>query len=125
MTASALEFLDNLGRNGHQPLLNRVSATVRFDITDGGRTEHRYVSIDHGDIRVSQENAPADCVLAGDREVFDAMVSGRMTLVVALLRGELAVDGDPELMVLTQRVFPGPPAGPSGRETVAGARRSS
>jgi hypothetical protein len=115
MTTSTAEFFDNLGRRGHEPLLARVSATVRFDIADGERTEHRLVRIDHGDIRVSADNESADCVLAGDRAVFDAIVGGRM----------LAVDGDPELLVLTQRLFSGPAAGPSRRDAVAGGSRTS
>jgi putative sterol carrier protein len=125
MTESSAEFFDDLGRRGHEPLLQRVSATVRFDITDGERTEHRLVRIDHGDIRVSADNEPADCVLGGDRAVFDAIVGGRMTAMVALLLGVLAVDGDPELLVLTQRLFPGPAAGSARRDAVAGGSRTS
>jgi hypothetical protein len=119
MTASIVEFLDDLGRrDGHEPLLARVSATVRFDITDGARTEHRLLTVDHGEVRVSDETPMADCVMGGDRAVFDAMLAGRTTAMAALLRGELAVRGDPELLVLIQRVFPGRPA-------VAGEGRSS
>jgi hypothetical protein len=39
-------------------MLERLTATVRFDILDGDRTEHRLVRIDHGDIRVSQGTRP-------------------------------------------------------------------
>src|SRR6266511_637094 len=73
MTAPTVKFFDNLSRRGHEPLLEKVSAKVRFDITDG----------------------------------------------------ELTVDGDPELLVLAGRLFPGPPAGSSGREASARGRRSS
>ena len=125
MTASTIQFFDDLGSRGHQPLLERVSATVRFDITDGGRTLHRLTTIDHGDIRVSEADQPADCVIEGDREAFDALVTGRMSAMVALLRGQLTVEGDPELMVLTQRLFPGPSVNPSGHADVPGGRRSS
>ena len=125
MTTSTVEFFDNLARRGHEPLLERVSATVRFDITDGERTEHRLVRIDHGDIRVAADNEPADCVLGGDRATFDAIVAGRMTVMVALLLGVLAIDGDPELLVLTQRLFPGPAPASSRRDAVAAERRTS
>jgi putative sterol carrier protein len=125
MTTPTAEFFDNLGHRGHEPLLARVSATVRFDIADGERTEQRLVRIDHGDIRVSADSEPADCVLAGDRAVFDAIVGGRMTAMVALLLGVLAVDGDAELLVLTQRLFSGPAAGSSRRDAVAGGSRTS
>ena len=113
MTASIVEFLDDLGRrDGHEPLLARVSATVDFDITDGGRTEHRSLRVDHGEVRVSGDSAMADCVIGGDRRVFDDMLTGRTTAMAALLRGELAVQGDPEFLVLLQRVFPGRAADP-------------
>jgi hypothetical protein len=123
MTASTVEFFDDLGRRGHQPLLERVSATVRFDVIDGGRTEHRLIVIDHGDVRVSAGDEPADCVLSGDRAVFDAIVSGRASGMAALLRGALAVDGDPELLVLAQRLFPGSRS--SGRDAAGAERRTS
>ena len=125
MTASTVEFFDVLGRRGHEPLVARIGASVRFDVSDGDRTVHWLVRIDHGDIRVSTEHAPADCVVAADRTVFDAVVGGRMTVMVALLRGALDFDGDPKLLVLSQRLFPGPPIGPSGRDVVAEARSSS
>jgi len=124
MTARTAAFFDDLGRRGFEPLLRRVSATVRFDIADGERTEHRLVRIDHGDLRVSAEHEPADCVIGGDRSVFDAIVGGQITGMVAVLLGVLAVEGDPELMVLTQRLFPGPASGPSGRDVVVGRRTS-
>ena len=107
MAVSTAEFLDELGRRGHERFLERVQATVRFDITDGERTEHRLARIDHGDIAVSAEDTPADCVMRADRPVFDAVVDGRMTAMAALLRGRLSIDGDPELLVLTQRLFHG------------------
>lgn len=125
MAASVFEFLDDVGRRGHEPLLERVRATVRFDVTSGGRTEHRLARIDHGDVRVSAENAPADCVMGADRAVFDAIVDGRTSVMASLLRGTLAVDGDPELLVLTQRLFHGPPVGSSGGKAVTEGRRPS
>ena len=33
-------------------MLGRLSVTVRWDILDGDRIEHRLVRIDHGDVRV-------------------------------------------------------------------------
>jgi putative sterol carrier protein len=124
MTGPSAEFFDDVSRRGHEPLLERVSATVRFDITTGERTEHRLLRIDGGDIRVSMDDGPADCVVGADAVVVDAIVSGRMTVMVALLRGVLTLDGDPELLVLTQRLFPGPAAGSSRGDALAeGSRR--
>jgi putative sterol carrier protein len=136
MTASTAEFFDKLSRRGHEPLLEKVRATVRFDISDSERTEHWLVRIDHGDIWVSGENVPADCVISCERPVFDAVFAGRMSPLAALLRGAMAVDGDPQLLVLTQRLLPGQPhetpdrtpdqpPGRSPRHAAAGKRRSS
>jgi putative sterol carrier protein len=124
MTASTIDFFDNLSHRGHEPLLERVTATVRFDITSGGRTEHRVTRIDHGDIGVSAEDGPADCVMRGDRAVFDAIIGGQMTAMAALLRGMLAVEGDSELLVVTQRLFPGKSPDTTGSNSVSGVRGS-
>jgi putative sterol carrier protein len=105
MATPIIEFLDELPGHGRDPLLERLRAAVRFDIIDGERTEHRLVRIDHGDIAVSTENAPADCVLRAAGRTFEAVVDGRMSPMAALLRGCLSVTGDPELLVLTQRLF--------------------
>jgi hypothetical protein len=120
---STAAFLEGLGRRGHEPLLERVQATVRFDVVDSVRTEQRLVSIDHGDIRVSAGEGPADCVLVGDGAVFDAVIDGRTSAMAALLRGALEVDGDPQLLVLAQRLFRVPQVHP-GHATGAGRRSS-
>jgi putative sterol carrier protein len=118
--AMTAEFFDQLADRGNEPLLHRADATVRFDVADGDRVEHRLVRIDHGNISVSSEEAPADCVVAADRTVFDDVISGRTTTMAALLRGVLAAEGQPELLVLIQRLF-SQPVDPVG----AGERRSS
>jgi putative sterol carrier protein len=125
MTASINEFFDDLGNRGHEPRLKRVSATVRFDITDGERTEHRLIRIDRGDIRVSVGDEPADCVISAGRAVCDDVVSGRTSALAALLRGAAAVDGDIEVMVLTQRLFTGSQTDSSGRGAATAGRRTS
>ena len=102
---STTEFFDHLGSRGHDPLLGRIGASVRFDITDGTATEHRLVRIDHGDVTVTTEDVPADCILTADRAEFDDIVGGRTSALASLLRGTLAVEGDPELLVLAQRLF--------------------
>jgi putative sterol carrier protein len=104
-TASTVEFFDDLSSREHEPLLERVDATVRFDVVDGEHTEHRLTRINHGHISVSAEYGAADCAMRADRSAFDAIVGGRISGMAALLRGVLTVDGDPELLVLSQRLF--------------------
>jgi len=102
-------FFDDLAARGNEPLLQNDSGTLRFDLVEGRRVEHWYVSIDRGTITVSHEKEAADSVLRTDRSVFDRIASGRMNAMAAVLRGELVPEGDLSLLVLFQRLFPGPP----------------
>lgn len=107
MKASTAAFFDELGRRGHEPLLGRVSATVRFDISDGTSVDHRLLRIERGDIRVSSDDVPADCVVIVGAALLDEIIAGRTGAMAAFLRGALLVEGDPEVLVLVQRLFPG------------------
>ena len=109
MTDSTAEFFQELGRRGHEPLLEKATGIVRFDLVDGRRTERWLVTLDRGDVSVSRKNAAADCIVRGDRSLFEAMATGEANAMAAYLRGELTLEGDPELLVLFQRVLPGPP----------------
>lgn len=102
-------FFEDLAERGHEPLLKDASGTIRFDLVDGRRVEHRYVSIDKGDVAVSHENAEADAILRIDRSVFDRIASGRMNAMAAALRGVLVPEGNLSLFMVFQRLFPGPP----------------
>jgi hypothetical protein len=109
MTDATTEFFDDLGRRGHEPLLERVSGTLRFDLVRGERTDHRFVAVTKGDVVVSDEYAEADFVVRADRAVFDGIAKGETNAMAATLRGALAFQGDPQLFVRFQRLFPGPP----------------
>ena len=109
MTDSTAEFFQELGRRGHEPLLEKATGIVRFDLVDGRRTERWFVALDRGDVSVSRKNAAADCIVRGDRSLLEAMATGEANAMAAYLRGELTLEGDPELLVLFQRVLPGPP----------------
>ena len=102
------EFFAELGRRGHEPLLENASGSARFDVTGGKRTERWLLTIDKGDLAVSRTNAAADCVVRVDRAAFERAVKGKFNLMAAALRGELTIDGDPRLLVLLQRLFPRP-----------------
>ncbi len=108
MADPTTDFFEGLSRRGHEPLLEKVTGTVRFDITHGKRTEHRLVAIKKGDVQVSTDNGSADCVIGADRTLLNAIVQGEVNGVAALLRGTLAVEGDPQLLTVFQRIFPGP-----------------
>jgi len=60
-------------------------------------------------VRVSRRNAAADTTLRATGELFDGLASGEVNTMAAVLRGAIEVEGDPELLVLFQRLFPSPP----------------
>jgi putative sterol carrier protein len=110
MSDTTAEFFDGLRRRGHEPLLEKATGTVRFDLTDQGKTARWKVTIAKGDLSVSRENGEADCVFRAERQVFEGIVTGDVNPMAALLRGTVGVQGDPELGVLFQRLFPGVPS---------------
>ena len=122
MTDATTEFFQDLSARGHEPLLEKATGTVRFDLSNGKRTARWLVTIKKGEVTVSQKNARADCVVSSDQGVFDQVVKGEVNAMAALLRGLMGVEGDPGLLVLFQRLFPGPP-GSTGRPPAARTTR--
>jgi putative sterol carrier protein len=108
MTDSTAEFFEGLNRRRHEPLLEKATGIIRFDLVDGKRTDRWFVALDKGDVSVSRKNRAADCVVRADRRLFEAMARGEANAMAAYLRGELTLEGDPELLLLFQRVLPGP-----------------
>lgn len=106
MTGATADFFSELGRRGHEPRLENITATMRFDLLDGEKTDHYFVDIKNGDIAISDANLDADCVLRADRVLFDDITSGVTNALVAMLRSELAFQGDAGLLVCFQRLFP-------------------
>ena len=104
------QFFEELGSRAHEPLLAQAHGSARFDLVDGGRTARWLVTVDRGDITVSRRNSRADCVVRTSKALFDRIASGKANAMAAFLRGELVVEGDPELLMLIQRLFPGPRA---------------
>jgi putative sterol carrier protein len=99
------EFFAELGRRGHEPLLEKAKGSARFEIADGRRVERWLVTIDKGDLGVSRRNTAADCILRIDRSTFERAVAGKLNMMAAVLRGAVTVGGDPRLLVLVRRLF--------------------
>jgi predicted lipid carrier protein YhbT len=108
MADPTAEFFEGLERRAHDPLLQRVSGTMRFDVVDGKRTARWFVTVKKGQAKVSRQGSRSDCVVKADKRLLSGIVSGKVNAFAATLRGELEVEGDPELMVLFQRLLPGP-----------------
>ncbi len=125
MTDATTAFFDGLRQRGHEPMLEKVKATMRFDLARDDGTDRWFVAIDKGDIAVSRRNARADCVIRADRALFDGIASGEVNAMAAMLRGAIGVDGEPGLVVLFQRLFPGPAGSRDPRAAAGYARRQS
>jgi putative sterol carrier protein len=108
-TDTTTQFFQEIAARGHEPALEKVTGTLRFDLTDGKRTTRWLITIRKGDVDVSRRNAKADCVVRGERGLFDRIASGEMNALVAFLRGALEFEGNRWLMLPFQRLFPGPP----------------
>ena len=102
------EFFERLRARGHDSRLDRVTGSLRLEIENGKEIDRWIVAIDKGDIRVSHKNAKADCTVRARKELFDDLAQGKANAMASLLRGTLAIDGNYELLVLFQRILPGP-----------------
>ena len=109
MTKAASEPFPRLGA-GNLPLPKRASGTMLCELTGGKRVERWRVTVDKGEVSVASGPGPADCVLRADRELFARMAAGEVNAFAAVLRGAVTVEGDPRLLVLFQRLLPGPSA---------------
>lgn len=125
MADATTEFFDTLMRRGHDPMLGRFKGSVRFDLGHGSRIEHYRLTIKQGDIAVTRDNADADCVVQIDRTLLNSCVAGEKNIMTAFLRGEVGVQGDTQLLVLFQRLLPGPPRSQKELITLDAERRQS
>jgi putative sterol carrier protein len=116
-------FFDELAQRGHEPLLRKARGTIKFEIVDGKKVDRRVVAIDKGEITVSRRNVTCDGVIRVDKAVFESVATGRSNPIAAVLRNELDAQGDWRLLVLVQRLFPGPPKTRSSRRAAGYAKR--
>jgi len=86
-------------------LLQNTSGTVLVEIRGGQRTERWYVNIRRGDVSVARSGRDPDCIVRSDRATFEAVLSGRLNAMPALLRGLLEVEGKVNLLAALQALF--------------------
>ena len=111
MSDIAVSYMNELAERGHEPLLAKTSGTVAFDLITGDQTDTWTIVIDKGDLDVRHEDGPADGRFRVDRRLFERVARGEANAMAASLRGEIILEGNPELLQLTQRLFPGPRSG--------------
>ena len=110
MTDGAGELIERLAAVGELPVLRRAKGVMLIELTGGRQTERWRIKVDKGAVGVARGNGPADCVLRADRKVFSRMAAGKVNPFAAVLRGAVTIEGDPRLLVLFQRLLPGPSA---------------
>ncbi|MFY1594009.1 SCP2 sterol-binding domain-containing protein [Micromonospora sp. WMMD737] len=121
MADATEDFFHGLARRGHDRRLRAIDeGSVRFDISRDGRTDHWLVSIEKGDVRVSEEETGGDAVVEADRAVFDRIASGEAYFLTTVLRGEAAVAGSPRLFATVRKLFPPPPTSRATRRRGGG-----
>jgi putative sterol carrier protein len=108
MADATAEFFDQMQSRGYEPLLDNITGTVRLELENGKDLERWLVSVDKGDVEVSHRNVKADCTVRTHKTHFDKLVKGEANAMASLLRGTLAIDGNYELLVRFQRLFPSP-----------------
>jgi putative sterol carrier protein len=108
VTDPASKLFERLGAVGQLPVLKRAKGVIRFELVGGKRVERWRVIVNRGEVKVARGNGPADCVLRADRKLFGRLASGQVNAFAAVLRGAVTIEGDPRLLVLFQRLLPGP-----------------
>lgn len=93
-----------------QPLLANTTGTLLFEVRDRDETAWALVSVDKGRVAAEAiaDAREADAVIRADRALLEAIVQGRANAMAAALRGEMLIEGNAELLMDFQRIFPGP-----------------
>ena len=86
----------------HIPLLRNTSGTVMVEVGGGGETERWYIGVQRGDVSVSRSGRTADCVVRTDRDTLDAILAGKLSVMPAMLRGLIEVEGKVNLLAALQ-----------------------
>jgi len=99
-------FFERLAATDHDPRFDKVRGSVRFDIRDGDQVQRWLLDIDHGRLRLTQDDGPAGTVIKVSAQVAESMALGQMNGLAAITRGEILVDGDLALALRVGRLFP-------------------
>jgi hypothetical protein len=116
------EFFERLSAGGPGTLPPRMRGSLRIDLGSGATTERWFLTIGKDAVSVSHRNAKADAVIGTSKDLFEGMVTGKVNAMAGALRGVVSLEGDPTLLVLFQRVLPGPPAPAKPGSTTKGGR---
>lgn len=97
-------FFDHLGHRGHEPWLEKIEGTVRFDVTEDRRTRHWLLTIRGGQVAVAPGQGAADTVVHADSNTLDRLCRGQVRLLPAFLRNEITVEGQFFFVLVLERL---------------------
>jgi putative sterol carrier protein len=111
MSEKTETYFQSLAAKGYQPLLHRVTGSIRFDLEDGdGGHQLWRVAIDHGNLDVRKEGEGSaddtDCVVAGPEDELARILTGQDSFAAAFVRGAITVQGDHTLAQNLRRFSP-------------------
>lgn len=107
---SVESFFNRLRTDEYWPMLHNANGSIRIELTGGARAESYSVDLRGGYVSVSRRAASPDAIVRVDRELLGRFAEGRANVMSALLRGEVAIEGDLGLVTAFARLFPGPAA---------------
>jgi putative sterol carrier protein len=84
-------IFEKMASRGHDPDLEQVRGSYRFDIEGVGSW---HVTVDQGTLTVTRGMADADCVIHCDESDFLRLASGEQNLVTAALQGRVRIEGN-------------------------------
>src|SRR5262245_33863311 len=105
------EFFDELSRRGHDPLLDRLEGTGRFEGCGGGQVEQWLGAGKGGYVNGTRGGGNADWVMRAERSDFARLINGEVGTLSAFIRGtlQLTIQGKGQRIGLISRVFAGAP----------------
>ena len=101
-------LFERISRAGRMDALTETDGTIRFDLNLGDRIDSWLLTVHGGHVSVAHRGGDADCVVELDKELADRMASGKANAMTALLRADMMVSGEVRLLVLLERLLPGP-----------------
>lgn len=124
MADPIVEFFKALDAEDADLLATKVEGVIRVDLAQDGETDHWIVVVERLCIRVFHEYREADFVLRAERSLFEGLAAGRENLFAALMRRDITVEGNLQLLVPIERMLLPPPAAQDPRDFVRKRRAS-
>ncbi|GCE08188.1 glycogen debranching N-terminal domain-containing protein [Dictyobacter aurantiacus] len=106
MASNTADFFEQIANMGSNEWLRGIKGTCHFDIDGFGS---RYLTIDDGQLTLSESTDKVDAVIMGDVTNFDLVATGKYNLLTAYMRQLFTCKGSVALLFAVQRLFP-PPA---------------